>query len=64
MVRRYQKNKILRQWKDEDLQRAVEKVRGGELSVRAAAKHYKIPKSTLHDYIKGKTYHIFKYIIS
>lgn len=41
-------------YSDESLSSAVEEVRHGRLSLRAAAKKYSIPLSTLHDHKSGK----------
>jgi len=42
-------------WSDEQLHSAMEAVSSGELKAHAAAKHYGVPSSTLHDHIKGKS---------
>ena len=39
-----------RNWKVEDLEKAVEEVKEGKLTVRAAAMKYDVPKSTIHDH--------------
>lgn len=39
-------------WKMEDLESALEDVKEGKLSVRAAAQKYEVPKSTVHDHLK------------
>uniref|UniRef100_A0A1X7UEV0 HTH CENPB-type domain-containing protein n=1 Tax=Amphimedon queenslandica TaxID=400682 RepID=A0A1X7UEV0_AMPQE len=41
-------------WKAEDLEKAIEEVRNGRLSVREAAIKYSIPKSTIHDHSSSK----------
>ena len=46
MVRKYKKRNILRNYSQEALDQALEEVRGGKLSIRAAAKKYNIPRST------------------
>ena len=41
-------------WKFEDLERVVEEVREGKVSVREAAAKYCVPKSTVHDHSSMK----------
>lgn len=43
-----------RQFDDDSLQRAVEAVRSGRLTVRKAAEQYNIPKSTINRKVRGK----------
>ena len=57
MVRHYQKKNILRQWDDDQLRNALAEIKKGSITIRGAAKKYTIPKSTLHDYVKGNTSH-------
>ena len=53
MPRVYKKKGAKNKWTDEQLDEAIAKVRGNELSVRAAATTYGIPKSTLSDHVHG-----------
>ena len=43
-----------REWNSDKMEKAIEAVNRGALSVRRAAEVYCIPKSTLHDRISGK----------
>ena len=61
MVRRYKKKDLVRNWKQEDLVKALAEIKQGSISVRAAAKKYNIPKSTMQDYAKGILYLFYKY---
>ena len=56
MVRRYKKKDKVRQWNPKDLELALKEVRSGQISTRAAAKKYGIPKSTMQDYVKGNNH--------
>jgi hypothetical protein len=49
----YKKKGSKNKWSDEQLHEAVQKVKSHELSLRAAALSYGIPKSTLSDHVKG-----------
>lgn len=49
----YKKKGAKNQWRDEKLQEAMQKVKSHELSLRAAAIRYDIPKSTFLDHLKG-----------
>ena len=53
MPRVYKKKGSKNKWNDEQLHEAVQKVKSHELSLRAAALSYGIPKSTLSDHVKG-----------
>ena len=53
MPRVYKKKGSKNKWSDEQLHEAVQKVKSHELSLRAAALTYGIPKSTLSDHVKG-----------
>ncbi len=55
MVRHYKKKEVLRQWSPEDLENALDGIKSGKLSIRAAAKTYNIPRSTISDYLRGKS---------
>ena len=55
MVRKYKKKNILRNYSQEALDQALEEVRGGKLSIRAAAKTYDVPRSTISDYLRGNS---------
>ena len=48
------KKNVLRKWSQEDLEKAMEAVRGG-MSQRDAANQFNIPKSTLGDYCSGRS---------
>lgn len=41
------------QWRVENLDKAFQDVRENQLSVRAAAQKYEVPKSTLHDHLNS-----------
>lgn len=43
-----------REWNTDKMEKAIEAVHNGTLSIRRAAEVYNIPKSTLHDRISGK----------
>lgn len=51
----YRKSLRATTYTQEDLNAALESIAKGEKSQYAAAKHYRIPVSTLNDRIKGKT---------
>lgn len=53
MPRVYKKKGVKNKWTDEQLCEAVEKVKSGEQSLRAAALAYGIPRSTLSDHLWG-----------
>ena len=40
-------------WDMENLEKALQDVMDNQMSVRAAAKKYEVPKSTLHDHLKS-----------
>lgn len=42
------------EWESGDLEMAIREVQDGSLSVRRAAEKYSIPKSTVHDHIRGR----------
>ena len=46
-----------KQWDDDKMQRAMKSVLEEGLSVRKAAEHYDVPRSTLNDRIQGKVIH-------
>lgn len=54
MVRNYQRttNRATKYTKD-DISSALEDIQGGRLTLHGAATQYNIPKSTLHDHLKG-----------
>ena len=47
------KNIYKKNYKSEDLERAVSAVRAG-MSVRKAEQEFKVPKATIHDHVSGK----------
>ena len=56
MVRTYVKKPGSRQYaafNSADMEVAVNKVRSGEMSIRRACAHYSVPRSTLHNRVKG-----------
>ena len=44
----------LKQWKDEQMRKAMDAVMNGELGVNRAALEFGVPKTTLKDIISGK----------
>lgn len=58
MVRHYKKKLGIHfmNYDEETLKRALSDIKKGKKSLRQAAEYYKIPKSTLHDRIKNKTF--------
>ena len=55
MVRRYKSKCIVRQYDADNLTRAVADVKTGTLSVRKAANMYSIPRSTIGNYVNGRS---------
>ena len=53
MPRVYKKKGSKNKWTDEQLREGLGKIKTGELSLRAAAITYDIPKSTLSDHLRG-----------
>ena len=53
MPRVYKKKGSKNKWTDTHLHEALGKIRAGELSLRATAVTYKIPKGTLSDHVRG-----------
>lgn len=54
MVRNYQrKTARATKYTKEDISNALENIQSGRLTLHAAATQYNIPKSTLHDHLKG-----------
>ena len=53
MPRVYKKKGSKNKWTDEQLREGLGKIKTGELSLRAAAVTYHIPKSTLSDHLRG-----------
>ncbi len=51
---RYKKKNLLRQFDEGDVQKALVAVEAG-LSIRKAAAMYAIPRTTLQDYISGRS---------
>ena len=50
----YERPKLYKSWNNENLQRACDAVHQG-MAIRRAAEEYAIPRSTLHDYITGRS---------
>ena len=55
MGKRYKKKNLVRRWELENLEKAVQAVKSGQLSQREAATKFGIPKSTVGDYCSGKS---------
>ena len=53
MPRTYVKKGKSNSWTTAQLKAAMKAVEGGELTVRGAAARFGIPKSTLHDHVRG-----------
>ena len=52
---RNHKRSVACAWSDVQLEAAVVDVKAGKAGVRAAARKYGIPRSSLHDHLSGKT---------
>ena len=50
----------LRQWTDDEMQRAIEYAQSGTISINEAVQCYKIPPATLKDRLSGRIIHRVK----
>ena len=55
MPRKYNKSGVKNHWDTEKLEKALVAVRGGELNINQAHKHYGIPYTTISDHLKEKS---------
>ncbi len=49
------KRKAYQTYSEESVEAALVAIRNGSMGLRVAAQHFQVPKSTLSDYIHGKT---------
>jgi len=55
MPRTYKKLGLRCRWTKDDLQKAVEDIKANNFTIRAAARAYQIPRTTLQQYVNSKT---------
>lgn len=54
MVRNYKRKTEKADYAKEDLIRAVEAIRNGQMGTLRASKVFKVPRSTIRDHVKGR----------